>query len=92
MCILATAPLFLYLVPYVQQFSAVDYKNVPFENLHVIKRFGTETKPCNGAIWNEFSEHQSTKKYIQCQNCTFLCKKGANLMHIFVRPNWPYTL
>ena len=61
MCILVPAPLFLYLVLYSHQFSAVKYIFGKFSI--IIKQIGAGTAPSNGAFWDEFSEqhqHQDT--------------------------------
>ena len=57
MCILVPAPLFLYLVPYLNQFSAVEFISAKravnlLNNLNNV----AVTTPSNSSIWNEFSE------------------------------------
>ena len=63
------APLFLYLVPYLYQFSAGE---------NIIAEYALS----NGAIWDGFSKHPSTKKAsFAMPNFHFLCE---NFMQIFV--------
>ena len=79
MCILVPTPLFLYLVPYLYQFSAVKYISEIFVVVAIldkcsiiIRNNGARTACSYGAVWEKFNEqHQLQSTIFNAQFALF---------------------